>query len=239
MRIAPGRPLLIGHRGAPLVAPENTLASFRAAFEAGLDGVEIDVHRTRDGVLAVHHDPVTAAGLDIAATDWPDLVVSNPDLPRLEQVLGLLEGYDDRFLNIELKSRFPWDDGRDEALARALLAWTASARDRTWVSCFDPLALLHMQRHHTPVPLALLAFGTRAWDIPDLIPTLDIDGLHVEHHAITAEALTRWHARGWFVYAWTVNDRARAEELVRAGIDGIIGDHPAHLKAALGADRLS
>ena len=144
----------------------------------------------------------------------------------------LVEGYDERYLNIELKSRFPWDDGRERLLARALKTWHASAIERTWISCFDPLALHQMQREGLDVPVALLVFKPNSLEIPGLIPSLDIDGLHVEQSLASAEAIATWHERGWFVCAWTVNERAEAEELVSAGIDGIIGDYPDRLKDA-------
>ena len=50
------RPLILGHRGAPYDAPENTLASFARALEQGADGVELDVRRARDGVPVIIHD---------------------------------------------------------------------------------------------------------------------------------------------------------------------------------------
>ena len=62
------RPLVLGHRGASAGAPENTVAAFTRARELGADGVELDVRRTADGVLVVHHDPdVRGVGL-IAST---------------------------------------------------------------------------------------------------------------------------------------------------------------------------
>ena len=146
MRIRSEHPLLLGHRGVPGRATENTLPSFVAALEAGLDGIEIDVHRTRDGVLAVHHDPATADGTGVAGMDWVELRERQPHVPRLEQVFELLEEYPDRFLNIELKTGSAESDGRERSLAAALAAWLHPAAERTWVSCFDPHSLLELKR---------------------------------------------------------------------------------------------
>ncbi|HDP37306.1 MAG TPA: glycerophosphodiester phosphodiesterase, partial [Candidatus Atribacteria bacterium] len=49
-------PLIIGHRGAKGIAPENSLSGFKKAVELGIDGVELDVHLTKDGKLVVIHD---------------------------------------------------------------------------------------------------------------------------------------------------------------------------------------
>src|SRR5690349_17048621 len=62
----PHHPLHIAHRGMPRLARENTLPSFALALEAGADGLELDVHATRDGVVVVHHDAVLSGGLAIA-----------------------------------------------------------------------------------------------------------------------------------------------------------------------------
>ncbi|MBU0509187.1 glycerophosphodiester phosphodiesterase [bacterium] len=60
--LMPGRPLILGHRGAPHSAPENSLESFRIALAAGADGIELDVQITGDGVLVAHHDGSLPSG---------------------------------------------------------------------------------------------------------------------------------------------------------------------------------
>src|SRR6478672_7383303 len=66
-------PLRIAHRGMPRRERENTLPSFEAALAAGAQGIELDVHATADGVVVVHHDPVTGAGVQLATTRWAEL----------------------------------------------------------------------------------------------------------------------------------------------------------------------
>ncbi|RTH39722.1 hypothetical protein CSW37_01495 [Thermus scotoductus] len=96
-------PVLLGHRGAPYLAPENTLLSFRLALEAGLDGVELDVVLTRDGVFAVRHDILTALG-PAWTLSFSQLKALDPDTPTLEEVLELLESYPRKLINVELKT---------------------------------------------------------------------------------------------------------------------------------------
>lgn len=82
---------IIGHRGAKGLAPENTLASFAKALECGVDAVELDVHLTSDGILAVAHDPalITTDGKEfsIAHHSYSQLVALQPDLTTLEAVI--------------------------------------------------------------------------------------------------------------------------------------------------------
>lgn len=233
MRIKTDTPLLIGHRGAPSLEVENTIPSYQAALDAGLDGIEIDIHRTRDGVLAVYHDPVTSSGLDLMDTDWKALKQAHPDTPRLEDVFALMEGYSDRYLNIELKSRYPLSDDRETALAKALADWKHNAAERAWISCFDPLALVKLKRLDVQAPRALLVWREDGLDVPDMIPELALAGLHVEQRLATSDRIDRWHAAGWFVCAWTVNSAEAARQLAEAGIDGIIGDYPGRLQEAV------
>ena len=86
------RPVVCGHRGAPTVQPENTLASFAAAEQRGATWVEFDVRPTGDGQLAIHHDPVTIDGIRLGSTGYRDLDSAIPrfgDLVAASPALGL------------------------------------------------------------------------------------------------------------------------------------------------------
>src|SRR4029079_15621295 len=104
-----GRPLVLGHRGASAVAPENTVAAFTRARELGADGVELDVRRTADGVLVVHHDPeVPGIGL-IASTSSTDLRAARPEIPTLAAALTACRGL---VVNAEVTG-LPWEPDAD------------------------------------------------------------------------------------------------------------------------------
>ncbi|HEX7004752.1 MAG TPA: glycerophosphodiester phosphodiesterase [Trueperaceae bacterium] len=221
---------LIGHRGAPRLAPENTLASFRAALGAGVDGLELDLHRTNDGVLAVHHDP-DVEGAFITDLSWAELSTRAPLVPRFEQVLELLEEFPSARLNIELKHAVPKADGREELLVRALERWRGPAKDRAWISTFDPFAILRLEQEAAPLPLALLVGEEVALD---LLPCLPVAGVHPHHSLVSEERLAGWHERGLFVFAWTINDAELASRLLAWGADGIIGDDPELMLEASG-----
>ena len=112
-------PSLMGHRGAAAVAPENTLEGVKAAKEAGVDWVELDVLLTADGVPVIHHDQDMARcfgdprALSAATAD------SLPDgLPTLAQMLDQLSRLD-MGVNLELKT---YEDSEIEALVRAVAA---------------------------------------------------------------------------------------------------------------------
>src|SRR5262245_27082175 len=92
------RPAVIAHRGASRAAPENTLEAFRLARSLGADAVELDVRRTRDGALAVHHDarlPDGQSVVDLSAAELPRSV------PLLDAALDACAGM---WVNVEIKN---------------------------------------------------------------------------------------------------------------------------------------
>lgn len=222
------QPILLGHRGSPHRAKENTLESFRMALEAGLDGLELDLHRSRDGVLVVYHD-FELKGQPIAGLDWPSLQQKAPWVPRLEQVFALAEEFPQAWLNLELKSLPGASDGREALLAQHLQAWPG--RQRAWISSFDPLALIRLHQLNVGVPLALL------YSVPEmeaLVPCLPVQGVHPQATLLSRETVQRFRAQGLFVVAWTVNQAELARELLNWGVNGVIGDWPEQLLAARG-----
>lgn len=116
------RPLIVGHRGASYLAPENTLVSFRTAKALGADGIEMDVQMTKDKKLVIAHDFVTDrvsnAHYDIFNTDfdtlrqldfgsWKSPDYAGEKIPTLEEVLEI--GRDMKMMHIELKPYFDRD----------------------------------------------------------------------------------------------------------------------------------
>lgn len=124
------RPLIVGHRGASYLAPENTLVSFRTAKALGADGIEMDVQMTKDKKLVIAHDFVTDrvsnAHYDIFNTDletlrqldfgsWKSPDYAGEKIPTLEEVLEI--GRDMKMMHIELK---PYFDRDKDFVARVL-----------------------------------------------------------------------------------------------------------------------
>src|SRR4051812_31066766 len=110
-RVSFERPLVLGHRGSPRRARENTLEGFAVAREDGADGVELDVHRTRDGALVVHHDADIEGFGVIAEHLTADVRAAHPWVPTLSEVLDECRGL---LVNVEIKNQ-PSDADFDPA----------------------------------------------------------------------------------------------------------------------------
>jgi glycerophosphoryl diester phosphodiesterase len=232
------RPMVLGHRGAPRRARENTLEAFAAAASIGADGVETDVRRTADGVCVLHHDPaVDDFGL-ISEHPFAELRELRPEVPTLDEALDALG---DLFVNLELKC-LPWepDADPDGIVARTVAAAVLGRRltDRVVVSSFDLGVLGVVRSIDTRIPLGWLTFGQTidhgvgaaverglAWVHPDCAMVMeDPEG-----------AVRAAHDRGLKIDVWTVNDPADQRALAAAGVDALITDAPDEAIAALTA----
>src|SRR5215216_220607 len=154
-------PLIIGHRGASAVAPENTMAAFREAISVGANGIEFDVRLTRDRVPVVIHDSTLhrTAGLPqrVADLTWTELEnmnvgswfarfknlapgsFANETIPNLKQLFTLFESNDlSLFLEMKCDSRL---EHRPLAEACCQLIDEHSFKDRVIIECFDLTAL--------------------------------------------------------------------------------------------------
>lgn len=217
------KPLLLGHRGAPRRARENTLESLRLALEAGLSGVELDVQTTREGRLVVRHDLTTPKG-PVFALSLEELRALEPWVPTLEEVLELFQDYPEAVLNAELKSIPGFPSG-----ARALAEALKPLASRVLISSFDPVAPYLLGGYG--LPRALL-FAEE--DLGPLARALGLEGVHPHKALVDEESLARWKEAGFFVIPWTVNETEEAKKLLSLGVDGLIGDLPEVLLGAQG-----
>lgn len=222
-------PLVLGHRGAPLVATENSIDALAAAFAAGLDGIETDVQRTRDGVLVLHHDPYIPGGDFIAKLTFDELRTRIPTVARLDELFALLVDHPEAVANLEVKTDAPFEDERASELTAAIGRQPANVKKRLWLSSFDPLLLLRLAACEVEAPLALIvSFGPAL----QLVPSLPLAAIHPHKRLVSTQRIDEWRSAGLKVYAWTVNDRKNARELLDLGVDGLFGDEPETLLQA-------
>nr|WP_082700679.1 glycerophosphodiester phosphodiesterase [Magnetospirillum sp. XM-1] len=231
--------MLIGHRGLAGLAPENTLASLRAASAHGLAMVEFDVRLSRDGVPLVFHDDTLERTTDgtgpVAARDWAEIArldagswfapaFAGEKVPSLEQALGLCLDLG-LAVNMEIKP----DAGReietaDTALALALGSWPDGIAPPL-VSSFAIPCLEAARRVAPHWPRALLLEGLPP-DWRERARSLGVEALHLDHRTLEAEQVETVRAAGFSVRAYTVNDPVRARQLRDWGVTGVFSDFP-------------
>jgi glycerophosphoryl diester phosphodiesterase len=224
---------VIAHRGASCSHPENTVEAFRAASVLGCDMVELDVRRTADGALVVHHDatvPGLGALVSRPAAELPDWV---PTLDAAFEACGGMA------VNVEVKNVHGEPDfDASHEVVRALVARLAAGdgwRERVVVSSFD-LAAVDRARALDPG----LRTGLLAVDVADPLRPLALavrhghTSFHPHDAAVTPAVVDAAHADGLAVYVWTVDDPERMRVLADLGVDGIITNRPDLLLQVLG-----
>jgi glycerophosphoryl diester phosphodiesterase len=233
-----GRPTIVGHRGSPLRARENTLEAFALAREDGADGVELDVHRTRDGELLVHHDADVDGFGVIAEHDGAAVRQVFGWIPSLAEVLDECRGL---LVNIEIKNS-PKDADFDpgESVAGLVVDLLASrgGEDRVLVSSFHLPTIDRVRALDPDIPTGYLVVMT-----PSPVDALDA-AVRAGHRAIhpffgvladrgATTVVEAAHPLGVAVNTWTVNEPDEIVRLATAGVDAIITDVPALAIAAL------
>jgi glycerophosphoryl diester phosphodiesterase len=236
-----GRALrLVGHKGADLIAPGNTLESFHAAVAAEVDTIEIDVLWTRSGhprLPARERTPL------IVAHDWHDAERRKP-LTLAEALDAFLEPPLDR-VEIDLDIKLP---GREEEivaairerelLGRAMVStmelstlrrvrdleprlrrgWTYPKVTRDWAS---------KRWARAPMLAALVAMRRRLPGIAaEALPEMEVTAMWAYHALVTPRLAGVTEEAGVELIAWTVDDLTRMEKLVEAGVTGLCSNDP-------------
>jgi glycerophosphoryl diester phosphodiesterase len=241
-------PQIFAHRGAKEIAPENTLPAFEEALRMGVQGIELDVHRTRDGALVVIHDFTVDATTDgsgavgdmslaqIRALDAGahlDPRFAGTPVPTLDEVFDLV-GHA-CVVNVEIKTLDHY--GGDQAEPLVEFIRRRNVVDQVLVSSFNPIALLKVRSLDHAIRLAFLHMP----DLPDFLRQTWCGRLFAPvafhpHFSGVDQAYMAWaRGQGLQVNTWTVNDAAEARRVAALGVDVIMTDAPDRVAAALAA----
>ncbi len=250
----PSNPLILGHRGASAVAPENTLAAFSRAIRDGADGIEFDVRLSRDQVPVVIHDAtvkrtgsvdrlvreLTAAELQkIDVGSWFDAHRQRPSASFTGEKLPTLAHVFDFFttntglLYIEMKC----DAEEGPALAAEVVKVSRESRmaDRVVVESFDLSAIAAVKRVDAGIRTAALfeprltrpISTVRRLKMVDSALAVGADEIALHHTLAGSRVIEKAQREGLQVIVWTVDD---PEWIVRAralGVKALIANDPA------------
>ncbi|MDP2292741.1 MAG: glycerophosphodiester phosphodiesterase [Actinomycetota bacterium] len=232
MRQVRGEVQVLAHRGASRAERENTLAAFRRSGEMGAQSVELDVRRTSDGVLVVHHNPHLADARVIAELTHADL----PEhVPTLADALDACAGMR---VNVEIKNdpSEPDFDATESIADETIAHLIARDDDSRWlISCFRMETIDRCRALAPSIATAFLC--VEAPDrIADTLVTKGHLALHPWVNALTRHTIDACHDAGVQVNTWTCDDPGRMAELIEWGIDGICTNVP-DVALAVIADR--
>lgn len=229
-------PAIVAHRGASFAYPENTIEAFVGAHELGAIGSELDIRRTSDDILVVHHDAHLNDGRLIRDHRWEDLPVTIPTLAEVFAAVPV------GFVNVEIKNHDHEPDfDPDQTVARDVVALIADlgVSDRVLVSSFDFDTVLAVRAADDDLPT-----GWLFWDDPkrggvvvadEIARAVDhgVSALHPHDLLVDQDVVDHAHQAGLTVNVWTVDDPDRQRELALFGIDGLITNTPDRAVVAL------
>ena len=230
-------PLWIAHRGAGKLAPENTLAAFRAGASHGYRAFECDVKLSADGQPFLLHDATldrTTSERGVAAErpwlelsridagGWHSRAFAGEPLPSLEAIAHYVQrnGY---ALNIEIKPTPGQEAETGRVVAAACTRLWAHARAPLLFSSFKVEALQAAQAAAPHIPRALL-LDTLSAGWFETAQSLAAAAVVTNYNVMDAKLLAQLHDAGLRGLCYTVNDPPEARRLLGLGIDGIITD---------------
>lgn len=220
------------HRGDTTSSTENTLEAFAEARRKGADGVELDVRRSADGALVVHHDAEVPGRGPIAALAVRDL----PDyVPLLSEALAACHGMT---VNVEIKNS-PADPGYDptEAISSAVASAVADSgeSDHVLVSSFQVATLAALRAADPSLAVGLLVgWQADAGAALELASERRYQAIHPFLTQVDQALVERAHHAGLAVNVWTVNAPEDLERMAGLGVDAIITDRLEEALAAVG-----
>jgi len=219
--------LILAHRGFSGMYPENTILAFEKAFEIGADGIELDVHASKDGQLVIMHDnkverTTNGKGL-IGTMTWSEIqeldAGQGEHVPLLEDVISLCKQHD-KFLNIEVKGL-----GIQEKIVELLHKYDFI--DNVLVSSFMHVQLPPFKKLDPRIKIAILIAKVSPRILTSTIAKFTgADAINPEYTTCTDKFLKTARKKNYTVYPWTCDDVDFAKKLALAGVAGIITNRP-------------
>jgi glycerophosphoryl diester phosphodiesterase len=228
---------IFAHRGSCHLARENTIAAFAAARDVGADGIELDVHRTADGDVVVHHDaelPGLGPIARLLSAELPEW------LPSLDEALDACQPL---WINVEIKqAEGETGPGMDESLAFELAALLAARPEasRIVVSSFSLAAVDAVRASVSHLATALLV--DFAENPAQALATARQHGhgsLHPFFLSVDEALVRAAKAADMAIRTWTVDDPARIAALAEMGVDAVITNDVRSARRALGRSERS
>ena len=222
------RPSVIAHRGASGYEYENSRAAFRRAVMLDADGVELDIHGTRDGGIVVHHDaelPGMGPIVQLSLAEARQVLLRNGEtLPLLSEILDLMG---DRDVWVEVKTL---PQRYDAMLLDVLDRGPSPARYS--VHSFDHRIVYRLGQCRPSLPRGIL-LAAYLRDAVAVMHSVGANTLWQEWQQIDQDLVTSVHEAGGSVIAWTVNEIGDLDRMVRLGVDGLCGNYPDRIRVAI------
>lgn len=227
----------IAHRGFSGKYPENTMLAFKKAYEVGCDGIEMDVHLTKDNVMVIIHDEDIARTTDgqgfvrdftyeelrkfDASAGFRGQYGHNP-IPTFEEYVAWAKDLP-IFTNVEIKNSVYYYDGLEEALIQMIR--DNHMEDKIIFSSFNNASIMKCKALAPEIQCGFLMDGCIG-NAGAYVKKMGVECAHPDWHKLTDEEIAGCKAHGIKINTWTVNEEKEMIRLRDLGIDGIISNYP-------------
>lgn len=232
------KPLLLAHRGFSGKYPENSPISFeKIVEETTCDGIESDVHITKDGKLVIFHDPIvdrTTNGtgyikdktfeemLQLDIGSWKSPEFEGQHVWQLEQLLDFCKE-NKLLLNLELKNYEVFYEGLEQMVIKEIC--DRQMQDTVFVSSFNHISMLEFKKLCPDIKTGLL-YDKPLLDMEKYIEHSTADNIHPRYMLLQyqPELMDMYHSHGLDVNTWTVNEAEDIRDMIERGVDCIISN---------------
>lgn len=234
-------PWIVAHRGYHQKYPENTLAAFQAAVEAGVSMTELDVNFSRDRKVVVIHDATLERTTDghgavsdntmaelkkLDAGSWFDPRFADQRLPELSEVLDLVIGR--AMVNIEIKAHAYEHNHPPDAIEKQVveLVKQKNMQDSVLISSFEIDILVQIASMQEPAAIALISKTPASSRIIEICTSLKVFSWHPDHLIVTPRQVDMMHVAGLKVFPYNVDTYENYVKMMKMKVDGVITDDP-------------
>lgn len=222
------------HRGFSAEYPENTMLAFRKAHETGCEGIELDVHLSKDGHLVVIHDESVDRTTDgsgfVRDFTLAELQGMNAGTSLAFEGIPSFEEYctwvQDLTLitNIEIKTNRYYYPEIEEKVLKMIKKY--QLQKKVLISSFNLASLMKFKTLEPSIGCAILLNSKSIGNAGPFAKAMGMDYFHPDGTTLTEEVVKECQREGVQVNVWTVDDMTLLKQVIRWGVDGIITNHP-------------
>lgn len=228
---------IFAHRGFSGLYPENTMLAFEKALEAGADGIELDVHLSKDGKPVIIHDEAlfrttglkgnvfdfnSSELMKINANNGRDCFTVTP-IPSFEEYCDFVSK-NDLITNVEIKTNIVWYEDIEKKVVELIKDY--NLEDRVIISSFNWLSVMKVKNLDKKLKTALLYENSGIIGIARQAADNGIDFIHPDFHLVNDTLLEDAKKVNVGINVWTVNEIKDVDLMVKNNIFGIITNHP-------------
>ena len=228
---------VLAHRGFSGNYPENTMLAFRKAIEAGADGIELDIHESRDGQLVIIHDEnlVRTTGIDGIVSDFTLAELTktrasrtksdafDTPIPSFEEFCDFASS-GSFITNVEIKTNNQWYQDIERKAVDMIRAF--GLQDRIIFSSFNWISVMRAKQLAPEIPCGFLYDGNKHLHLAPQTKDAGIQFMHPDFALLDDAIVAECRENGIGLNVWTINEESQMRRLIDWDVNAAITNYP-------------